>query len=130
MGYLSKFDPAYMPEVYRYQQRNQHKTMDKSNIITLNTHMLQYNWTGPVRMEGSWGATKPVTVPCSLTLHLDVHNRPTFLELEAGEEYAEIGLELDDQDTVTGYDGVMSFPPQAVEMLEALGYTVDADLKD
>lgn len=100
----------------------------RSDIVKVDSDTYTYSWVGPVRHEGSWGATKATTEDCRITLHLTDGVVPYSMELEAGDDYADIGLESDG-DMVDGYDGVMSFPPQAVAMLEALGYTVDEALK-
>lgn len=107
---------------------NTHK-ITRADIVKVNDDTYTYSWTGPVRTEGSWGSTKAVETPCRLTLHLRDGITPSSMELEAGDQYADIGLESFDGDTIDGYDGVMTFPPQAVAMLEALGYTVHEDLK-
>jgi hypothetical protein len=99
-----------------------------SDIVKVDSNTYTYSWVGPVRHEKSWGYTKATTEECRLTLRLTDGVVPSSMELEAGEEYVDIGLEFDG-DMVDGYDGVMSFPPQAVAMLEALGYTVDESLK-
>lgn len=82
-------------------------------------------WTGPVRHEGSWGATSPTILTCELIIHRDENNRPSCAELLVGGHYeAEIGLEYDGN-MLTGYDGVMSLPPQLAELLTREGITLD-----
>ncbi len=101
----------------------------QSNIDTVTTDTYTYEWKGPVRLEGLWGSTKATMEDCSLTLHVTNKGETMFMELEAGDEFAEIGLEIFDGE-VQGYDGVISFPPQAVEMFDAVGIKYDPSLKD
>ena len=96
--------------------------------------LAHFEWTGPVRLEGSWG-TRELAEATRLTLTIWRTDSPDWLIAELdypdGEMTEQIGLYLsDDRTELVDYDGVMSLPPQLIPMLEGLGIKVGEDFRD
>lgn len=65
------------------------------------------------------------SAPVTIHLHTrDGETTPCCAELEAGELYAEIGLEFEGN-TLTGYDGVFDCPEEVLSMIRELGFTIN-----
>lgn len=88
-------------------------------------------FTAKLHLEGSWGGRKLGEHVCKFEVfkHSDNHLEIECIygpEGEIGVEH--IGITVDNNKTVTDYDGVFSVPNEAVEMLESLGYTCPDDV--
>lgn len=82
-----------------------------------------------LHMEGSFGAYSIGEHDCEMGLWLADDRTDGFIEFCFGEEAVGIGLWFDAEGNLTDYDGVMSFPPQAIELLERNGFTVGEDFR-
>ncbi len=89
----------------------------------------------PINIEGSWGSrpvadkahskmtltwAKPKMQGC-IEWQIDYH--------DGGDDVEEIGIWVE-AGVLVDYDGVMSLPEQAVELLEKAGITVPSDFRD
>lgn len=86
-------------------------------------------FTSGVIREGSWGHHELGDHQSTMTVYGNDAGEPVMIEwdIPSLEETEHIGIELDGR-SVTGYDGVMCIPDQAIELLEELGYNCD-DIK-
>lgn len=90
-----------------------------------------------LHMEGSFGAYSIGKHDCELNLWLDENRLQGFVEFTYGQDLvdmghvdvAEVGLWFNAAGELIDYDGVMSFPPQAIGLLERNGFTVGEDFR-
>jgi len=91
-------------------------------------------------MEGSWGVQLLGEHESVMALYVTADGKRGFIEWDVPdlEELTEIGLWFDQDDeapdpsihsVLTDYDGVMSLPKQAVEILEQVGIYVGEEFK-
>lgn len=86
------------------------------------------SFESPINLEGSWGGYQlSPNAKSTMDLYED-DGTPIFIEwvvdLGEEEEVEHIGLELEGKNVV-GYDGVMSIPDQAIQLLEEYGYNCE-----
>jgi hypothetical protein len=118
-----------MDKLQRIIERKKDLTQVRS---TEHDRLVGYKWTGPLRYEGSWGSTTAAPSARFELIAYPTTGRPEYMELDVndGEDAETIGLEYDAHGTVTGYDGVMSIPLEALALLHTLGIPFDHDLID
>lgn len=90
-------------------------------------------WEGPVSEEGSWGTHKLADkAQCEVALFLNQRGdlyATLMARIGTATMCEYVGLDTaGSRKHVTGFNGVMSMPPQALIALEEAGYTYDADI--
>ena len=87
----------------------------------------------PLVEQGSYGSRNLGSFASTMTLYEDrdtAWGTPCFFiewDIHALDTTESIGLELEGDKHIVGYDGVMSFPRPAKPWLESLGYTFAED---
>lgn len=84
-----------------------------------------------LRIEGSWGATD--VGEHESTMELRANDGTDWIEWDIPglDEYVEIGLWFDeDGKTLTDYDGVMSIPKEALDLIEEAGFIVPPEFRE
>ena len=87
----------------------------------------------PMQWEGSFGTCDAGAHVSTMTLHrvddAGVISYSIEWDIPSLGETEHIGLELEGDKHIIGYDGVMSFPRPAKPWLESLGFTFDEDVE-
>jgi hypothetical protein len=91
-------------------------------------------FTADLQMAGSWGAYSIGTHESTMDLYLHPTEQRGFIEWDIPhiDDIEEIGLWFETRDGVrhlTDYDGVMSLPKQAVEMIRENGIVVEKEFE-
>jgi len=87
-------------------------------------------FTAALVAEGSWGSKEQGTHESTMALYTTRNPDKLFIEwdIPALDVTEEIGLWFDDTGLID-YDGVMSLPKQAIELLRESGYHVGKDFE-
>lgn len=101
------------------------------------THKIaEKKFTASLYREGSWGARDiPGEHECTMTLYQAERVRYSIeWDIPSLEETEDIGLwfevNADGKLELVDYDGIMSLPEQAIELLEEQGFVVGEDFKN
>lgn len=104
-----------------------------SRCFGSDNQLARVTWEGPVSEEGSWGERSlSDAAQCEVELFLSQSGglyATVSATVGSTTHHEWVGLDLaNGRKHVTGYEGVMSMPPQVLLALEACGFTYDADL--
>jgi hypothetical protein len=83
-------------------------------------------FTADLVREGSWGSSPLGKYESTMEVFANEYGVPVMIEWDIPdlEETEHIGLQIEGKH-VTGYDGVMCIPQEAIDLLKELGYNTD-----
>lgn len=104
-------------------------------MTTTTQPILTKTFTAALHYEGSWGSRDAGTHDSTMALHLHTDDTGRIeWEIPSLDEYVEIGLRFEISATgarsLAEYDGTMSLPFQAVELMREAGIAVGNDFDD